>query len=87
MQTNRKAGLAVRDALYWTGVAMAIACLALVLAHKPELVWRFQQINIPLSWTTGVISILAFLATEYCDSVPATDPEMELSTEILQQEA
>ena len=84
MQRNRGAELVVQDAFYWLGVALAGACLVLILAHNPEIVLHYNQTGIPLSWIAGAASILAFLAAEYCDSAPAP-AETELSQEALQE--
>jgi hypothetical protein len=84
MQRNRAAGLVIQDAFYWLGVAFAGACLVLILARNPELVWQSNQTGIPLSWIAGVASILAFLAAEYCDAAPV-ESETDLSPEALQE--
>lgn len=52
--------------LYWTGVAMTLACFALVLAGNTELIWRFEHRALPLSWMLAGAGFLAFLAAELC---------------------
>jgi hypothetical protein len=84
MQRKRGTGLVIQDAFYWLGVALAGACLVLILARNPELVWQFNQTGIPLSWIAGVVSILAFLAAEYYDAAPV-ESETELAPEALQE--
>jgi len=54
------------DAFYWIGVAMAIACLAFVLAGNTEVLWRFEHVGIPVSWAFGAVALLAFVAAEVC---------------------
>ena len=71
---------------YWMGVAMALACFALVLTGNTDLVWRFEHSGFPLSWAFAGAAILAFLSTEFCYSaffVPAKvkDPTSQLSAE------
>jgi hypothetical protein len=57
------------DTFYWFGMAMSVLCIAVAWARNTELVGRFEYANFPLSWALGVIAILAFLASEYCDRV------------------
>jgi hypothetical protein len=83
MSTARRNWIA---GFYWMGVAMALACLALVLAGNTDLMWRFEHSGFPLSWALAGAAILAFLATEFFDSsslVPcnAEDPSSRLSAE------
>jgi len=71
---------------YWIGVAMALACLAFVVAGNTELVWRFEHTGFPLSWALAGAAVLAFLAFELCDyssSLPreAEDRSSQLSPE------
>ena len=37
------------DGSYWIGVAMTLACFALVVAGNTELIWRFEHTRLPLS--------------------------------------
>jgi hypothetical protein len=53
-------------AFYWIGVAMTLACFALVLAGNTELLGRFEHRRFPLSWAFGGGAIFAFLAAERC---------------------
>jgi type IV secretory pathway TrbF-like protein len=86
MQRIREAGPVVQDAFYWLGVALACACIVLILARNPELVWQSNQTGIiPLSWIAGAASILAFLAAEYCDAAAPVGSETELSAEALKE--
>jgi hypothetical protein len=50
--------------LYWIGVAMTLACFALILAGNTELVWRFEHRRFPVSWAFAGVGILAFLVAE-----------------------
>jgi hypothetical protein len=61
----------------WIGVAMTLAFLAVVLAGNTELVWRFEHTGFPLSWVFAGAAILAFMATEFCDSVSSLPDEAE----------
>ena len=73
-------------AFYWIGVAMTLACFALVLAGNTELVWRFEHAGFPLSWAFAGAAVLAFLAAESCNSAfslpsKAEDRSAQLSPE------
>ncbi len=61
---------------YWIGVAMTLACFALVLAGNTELLWPFEHTQFPLSWVFGGGAILAFLAAEFCH-IPVSRPSEE----------
>jgi hypothetical protein len=74
-------------AFYWIGVAMIMACFALILAGNTELVWRFEHRGFPLSWAFAGAGVLAFLAAEFCHSVfslpsEAEDRSAQLSPEL-----
>jgi hypothetical protein len=78
------AGFQVTTEVYWIGVAMAIACFALVLAGNTELVWRFEHTRLPLSWMFAGGAVLAFLATELCHpafSLPAESKNRNVQLE------
>jgi hypothetical protein len=62
---------------YWTGVAMTLACFALILAGNTELAWRFEHTAFPLSWALAGVAILAFLAGELCHSAASVPTETE----------
>jgi hypothetical protein len=71
---------------YWMGVAMTLACFALILAGNTELVWRFEHRRFPLSWAFACGTVLAFLAAEFWRSgfsLPreAEDRSSQLSAE------
>jgi hypothetical protein len=66
---------------------MAVACVLLVLAGSPRLVWQFQNTRIPLAWVAGAAAILAFLADEYRDRAPEPVREEEQSAELLCEKA
>ena len=68
MSTAKRIGIA---GFYWIGVAMTIACLALVLAGNTEFVWRFEHRAFPLSWAIAGIAMLAFLAAEFGHYLPS----------------
>ena len=83
MSTSRRNWTA---GFYWIGVAMTLACFALVLVGNSELGWRFEHRGFPLSWALAGTAVLAFLAAEFCHSVfslpsEAEDPSSQLSTE------
>lgn len=59
------------------GVVLALACFATVVAGNTELVWRFEHSGFPLSWVLAGAAILAFLATEFCDSTASFPDEAE----------
>jgi hypothetical protein len=59
---------------YWIGISMSVLCVALACMRNTELLGRFEHTGFPLSWAAGLMAILAFLASEYCDPVPARQP-------------
>jgi hypothetical protein len=85
MTRNRIA--TIQDVFYWAGVALAFACLLLLLAGNTEIGWRLEHANLPVSWLAGALAILAFLAAEYLDSTEATPAEVDLQIEMLELEA
>lgn len=71
---------------YWIGVAMVLACLALIVAGNTEFLWRFEHTGFPLSWAVAGAAVFAFLAFEVCDygsSLPrqAEKPSSQFSPE------
>lgn len=71
MSANRQI---LNSTLYWMGIVMSALCVALTCARNTELVLRFEHTGFPLSWAAGLMAIVAFLAAEYCDPVPALQP-------------
>jgi len=55
---------------YWIGVIMTVLCVGLACARNTQWVLNLEPAHFPLCWAAGLIAILAFLASEYCD--PAT---------------
>ena len=74
---------AIQKAFNVIGLALTLACFAVVLASNTELVWRVEHAGFPLSWVLAGAAILAFLATEFCDSAAPlpTEEEEESSLE------
>ncbi len=64
----------------WIGVVLTLACFATVVAGNTELVSRFEHAGFPLSWVLAGAAIIAFLATEFCDSVASLPSEAEDSS-------
>ena len=56
---------------FWSGVVMALACLALVLAGNTEMVFRLERTSLPLSWVFGIVAILEFATAEICHHADA----------------
>jgi hypothetical protein len=77
----------IQDVFYWAGVAMAIACLMLILVGNTEIGWRLEHTDLPVSWLAGALAILAFLTAEQLDFSGATPAEADLQIEMLQSEA
>jgi hypothetical protein len=77
----------IQDVFYWAGVAMAIACLMLILVGNTEIGWRLEHTDLPVSWLAGAFAILAFLAAEQLDFAGATQAQADLQIEMLQSEA
>ena len=76
----------IQPVFYWIGIAMSVACLALVLARNTELLGRFEHANIPGSWLAGAAAIAAFLVAEYRPSASVFPARIEPAPEVLQQE-
>ena len=64
-------------AFYWVGVALTLACLALILAGNTDLGWRLEHQAFPLSWAVAGAAVLAFLAAEYSQSDSPLPSEVE----------
>ncbi len=78
--------MSVQRSLNLIGVVLTLVCFATVVAGNTELVWRFEHVGFPLSWVLAGAAILAFLATELCDSTVSLpdeveDAELQLSSE------
>ena len=63
--------------LYWIGMVMTLACLALILAGNLEPVYRFEHTRFPLSWAFAAVAVLAFLAAELCHPADSFTSEAE----------
>jgi hypothetical protein len=61
----------------WIGVVSTLGCLAVVLTGNTESIWRFEHTSFPLSWVLAGIAVLAFLATEFCDTTASIPTEEE----------
>ena len=85
MRRNQAVSLFKNYALYWIGIAMAIACLVLAFSRDTAFAGRFTPINIPASWLAGIVSIIAVAAYVYCDPIAGDQPETELSAEEFQE--
>ena len=72
---------AAQRASNWIGVVLALACLTVVLTGNTAMVWRFEHVSVPLSWVLAGAAILAFIATEICDSASPLPSEAEDSSE------
>jgi hypothetical protein len=64
---------------YWIGVALALACVAVVVAGHMERFSLLERIRFPLSWAFAAIAGVAFLAAELCHSI-ASRPRTEKRT-------
>jgi hypothetical protein len=71
---------AAQRSFNWIGVVLTLACFVTVVAGNTELVWRFEHVGFPLSWVLAGAAILAFLATELCDSTASLPDEAEDSS-------
>jgi hypothetical protein len=56
---------------FWTGVAMTLACIGLVLAGNTELFYRVERANFPLSWACAGVAMLQFTGAEICHHADA----------------
>ncbi len=72
---------------YWTGMIMALACIALVVAGNTELIYRFEHSGFPLSWTSAIAAMLSFLAAECCHTDSLSSEEEESSERAPEWEA
>jgi len=63
------------EGFYWTGVALTLSCLALVLAGNTEFGWAFEHSRSPVSWILGGAAIVAFLVSEVCHRAISNDVE------------
>jgi hypothetical protein len=61
----------------WIGVVLTLTCFATVVAGNTELVSRVEHTGVPLSWVLAGAAIIAFLATEFCDSTASIPLEEE----------
>jgi hypothetical protein len=69
MASKRNWGPGLFAACYWTGIALTVACCALIVASNTDSVWRLEHVGVPLSWACGGLAVLAFLAAELCHSI------------------
>lgn len=68
---------AVQRFFNWIGVVLTLACFASVVAGNTEAIWRFEHSGFPLSWVLAGAAVLAFLATELCDSTASVPDEAD----------
>jgi hypothetical protein len=68
---------AIQRGLNSVGVVLTLACFGVVLAGNTELVWQFEHASVPLSWVLAGAAVVAFLATELCDSSTSLPSEAE----------
>ena len=61
---------------YWIGVALAAACVAVVVAGHTERFSLLERIGFPVSLAFAGIAGVAFLAAELCHSI-ASRPRAE----------
>jgi hypothetical protein len=47
---KRNRAVAIYAGLYWIGIIMTLACLAIVLTGNTEFAYRFEHTGFPLSW-------------------------------------
>ena len=52
--------------LYWIGVVMTFAAIALVLLGNTKWGARVEHTSFPLAWKFAGIAVIAFLAGEIC---------------------
>lgn len=67
MQSPSKSRAAI--SFFWIAITLSAACFITVLGHESKFLWRFEQADIPLCGVLGALAVLAFLATELCDSL------------------
>ena len=56
---------------FWTGVALTLASIGLVLLGNTELFYRVERANFPLSWACAGVAMLQFTAAEICHHADA----------------
>ncbi|MDP8990789.1 MAG: hypothetical protein M3N41_12005 [Acidobacteriota bacterium] len=61
---------------YWIGVALAVACVAVVVAGHMARFSALERIDFPLSWAFAGMAGVALLAAELCHSI-ASPPRTE----------
>jgi len=59
---------------YWIGVALTVACIAIVVAGHMERFSVLEQLGFPLSWAFAGMAGVAFLAAELCHSIFSRPP-------------
>ena len=69
---------------YWIGVALALACVAVVVAGHMERFSVLERIDFPLSWAFAGIAGVAFLAAELCHSMASRPRKKQRTSEIPQ---
>ena len=67
---------------YWIGVALAVACFAVVVAGHTERFSLLERIDFPLSWAFAGMAGIAFLAAELCNSIASRPPAEKRTSEI-----
>jgi hypothetical protein len=77
---------ALQRSLNLVGVVLTLACIATIVAGNTELVSRFEHAGLPLSWLLGGAAIVAFLATEFCDSSSSVPDDAEYASSQLSYE-
>jgi len=81
MPRNRLGLKVIHLVFYWLGVALAVACFAIVWAGHTALLGRFEQAPVPLSWALGGLAIVALAVAEYCNPPLVTPAETVPSRE------
>ncbi len=67
MSANRRGWLTGYSAVFfWTGVAMTLLCLGLILASNTEPFYRLDHASVPVPWILGGLAIISFVAAEHC---------------------
>jgi hypothetical protein len=82
MRTTRRT--AAFHAFYWAGVAMAFACIAVVLVGNTEPVYRFEHTRFSLLWAFAGVTVIAFLAAELCIVFAGNDKPVDGSSQVPQ---
>lgn len=52
--------------LYWIGVVMTFAAIALVLMGNTKWGAQVQHTGFPLAWKFAIVAVVSFLAREIC---------------------